>query len=410
MMKMLCYEVKKVFSRTVNKIGLAILATLLVIVSYFAVIYVEYVDEEGNIATSIAAARSLRDVKNQWAGYVTEDVLVKVIEQNTIINASDEYRSKNVKENQKAYSKRQGFMDIRDLISKAFCDFREYDYYRADSVTAEEVNEFYNRRISNLDEWLSSEEAKWQFTDMEKQFLIHQYEKLETPFYYEYADGWKALLEYAPSIIMLFVLIAGFFVAGIFSNEFQLKADSIFFSAKYGRDKAIAAKVGAGYLIITGIYWTVMLLYSAIVLGILGAGGRGCAIQTGFGFWKSFYNITYFETYLLTMFGGYIGSLFILTFSMLVSAKTHSTALAVTIPFALVFLPSFLGGFSVLSDVLGLLPDQLLQMNMAVKYFNLYQIGDKVAGEVPIVLVLYSVLYVTVLPVLYRVYQKAEIK
>lgn len=409
-MKMLRYEIKKVFLKTGNKIGLLILAGVLIIVSYFAVTYVDYVDEDGNSKTGIMAARTLSDVKNQWAGYITEDVLREVITQNAMVNASAEYQSNDVQENNKAYSKKQGFSDIRAMINHAFCGFREYNYYRADSVTTEEVSEFYNRRILNLEEWLYSDEAKDQFTDMEKQFLIEQYEQLEKPLYYEYADGWIALLEYAPSIIMLTVLITSFFVSGIFSNEFQLKADSIFFSTKYGRGKAVVSKVEAGFLIITLIYWVVVLLYSVIVLGILGAGGANCAIQAGFGSWKSFYNITCFENYLLTMIGGYIGSLFILTISMLISAKTKSTVLSVTIPFVLVFLPSFLSGFSVLTEILGLLPDQLLQINVAVKYFNLYQFGDKVIGAVPIIMILYSVLYVVVLPILYRVYQKAEIK
>ena len=410
MMKMLRYEIKKVFSKTANKIGLLILTVVLIIVSYFAVTYVDYVDEDGNNRTGIIAVRSLRDMKNQWAGYITEDVLRKVIVQNVLVNASAEYQSNDVQENNKAYSKKQGFSDIRDMINHAFCGFREYNYYRADSVTTEEVSEFYTKRISNLEEWLYSDEAKDQFTDMEKQFLIKQYEQLEIPLYYEYADGWIALLEYAPSIIMLTVLITGFFVSGIFSNEFQLKADAIYFSTKYGRNKAVKSKVEAGGIIITIIYWVVVLLYSAIVLGILGADGANCAIQAGFGSWKSFYNITYFENYLLTMVGGYIGSLFILTISMLISAKTKSTVLSVTVPFIFVFLPSFLSGFSALTEILGLLPDQLLQMNVAIKYFNLYQFGDRVIGAVPIIMILYAVLYVLMVPILYRVYQKAEIK
>ena len=173
---------------------------------------------------------------------------------------------------------------------------------------------------------------------------------------------------------------------------------------------SLKSKVEAGGIIITIIYWVVVLLYSTIVLGILGADGANCAIQAGFGSWKSFYNITYFENYLLTMVGGYIGSLFILTISMLISAKTKSTVLSVTVPFIFVFLPSFLSGFSALTEILGLLPDQLLQMNVVIKYFNLYQFGDRVIGAVPIIMILYAVLYVLMVPILYRVYQKAEIK
>lgn len=407
---MLRFEIKKVFSKTVNKIALLILVVALLVVSFFAVNSVDYVDENGTSTSGIAAARNLRNDKNQWSGYLTDNVLSEAILKNEEIIASPEYLSKDVKENDKAYAKMQGFSDIRTIINKAFCSFNEYDYYRANSVTSDEVRNLYERRITNLTEWLNSDEIKDNFSKDEKEFLITQYNELETPFYYEYSDGWKALLEYAPSIMMLLVLILGFLVSSIFSNEFQLKADSIFFSAKLGRNKAINAKMRAGFLIITAVYWGTMLIYSAVVLGSLGTDGANCMIQTGLGGWKSFYNITCLQDYLLTMAGGYLGSLFILTLSMLVSAKTHSTTLAVTVPFILLFIPSFFSGISVLSKGLGLLPDQLLQVSQAVNLFNLYKIGGKVVGAIPIIMILYFILYCILLPMLYSVYQKAEIK
>ena len=407
---MLRFEIKKVFSKTVNKIALLILVVALLVVSFFAVNSVDYVDENGTSTSGIAAARNLRNDKNQWSGYLTDNVLSEAILKNEEIIASPEYLSKDVKENDKAYAKMQGFSDIRTIINKAFCSFNEYDYYRANSVTSDEVRNLYERRITNLTEWLNSDEIKDNFSKDEKEFLIAQYNELETPFYYEYSDGWKALLEYAPSIMMLLVLILGFLVSSIFSNEFQLKADSIFFSAKLGRNKAINAKMRAGFLIITAVYWGTMLIYSAVVLGSLGTDGANCMIQTGLGGWKSFYNITCLQDYLLTMAGGYLGSLFILTLSMLVSAKTHSTTLAVTVPFILLFIPSFFSGISVLSKGLGLLPDQLLQVSQAVNLFNLYKIGGKVVGAIPIIMILYFILYCILLPMLYSVYQKAEIK
>ena len=407
---MLRFEIKKVFSKTVNKIALLILVVALLVVSFFAVNSVDYVDENGTSTSGIAAARNLRNDKNQWSGYLTDNVLSEAILKNEEIIASPEYLSKDVKENDKAYAKMQGFSDIRTIINKAFGSFNEYDYYRANSVTSDEVRNLYERRITNLTEWLNSDEIKDNFSKDEKEFLITQYNELETPFYYEYSDGWKALLEYAPSIMMLLVLILGFLVSSIFSNEFQLKADSIFFSAKLGRNKAINAKMRAGFLIITAVYWGTMLIYSAVVLGSLGTDGANCMIQTGLGGWKSFYNITCLQDYLLTMAGGYLGSLFILTLSMLVSAKTHSTTLAVTVPFILLFIPSFFSGISVLSKGLGLLPDQLLQVSQAVNLFNLYKIGGKVVGAIPIIMILYFILYCILLPMLYSVYQKAEIK
>lgn len=410
MMKMTCFELKKVYSKSVNKIVLIILAISLCVVSYLTIGYVGYVDENGEKSTGIAAASALREAKNKWAGYITDDVLRKVLEENALIINSEEYLSTDVIENNKAYSKQQGFSDIREMINRAFGGFQDYNYYRADSVTQEEISSFYSKRTDNLIAWLYSDEQENRYSEGERQFLITQYEKLETPYYYEYADGWNALLEYAPTIIMLVVLITGFLVSGIFSDEIQLKADSIFFSARLGRNKAIAAKIKAGFIVVTFVYWIMLLLYSGIILAVLGTGGANCAIQNDFANWKSFYNITYLQDYLLTVLGGYLGNLFILFLSMLISAKTYSKALAVTIPFILLFIPSFLSGISVLSEGLGLLPDQLLQVCTAIKTFNLYQIGTKIVGAVPIIFVMYFILLCILLPVLYQVYRKTEIK
>ena len=76
----------------------------------------------------------------------------------------------------------------------------------------------------------------------------------------------------------------------------------------------------------------------------------------------------------------------------------------------MIFIQSFFGGFPNLTDVLGLLPDQLLQMNLAVNTFTLYDIGGKVVPSVPILMTIYPFLCVVLLPILYRVYRRTEIK
>lgn len=406
---MLRFEMRKIFSKAMGKMTLGILLAALAVVSWLAVSGVVFVDADGESHTGTGAVRQLRALKTEWAGMLDIGQLQRVLAENGRINRTPEALSRDYREADKAYARKQGFSDILALMNCAFSPFREYDAYRVDSVSAEAAGDFYENRIANLRKWLDTE-AKELYTDTQKSYLTAQYEKLETPLYYTYQDGWEAVTEYAPTMIMLILLTLAFPVSGIFSNEFTLKADSIFFSAKCGRNKAVRSKLEAGLLLTTMVYWGVMLVYSAIVLGILGTDGANCMIQTGLGGWKSFYHLTFAQLYAVTLLGGYLGNLVILTLSMLVSAKTHSTVVAVTIPFIMIFLDSFLGGIHALSKVLGLMPDQLLQMNMAVKYFNVYQIGTTVTGAVPVLFCLYSVLFVCQCPLVIRVYRKTQIK
>ena len=208
---------------------------------------------------------------------------------------------------------------------------------------------------------------------------------------------------------MITMLILGYLVAGIFSCEFTWKSDAIFFSSIYGRNRATAAKLRAGFGIVTLVYFVVMLTYSAVTLLYLGADGWNCPIQIIR--WKSFYQLEVWQEYLLILTGGYIGCLFMSFLGMLVSAKTKSAVIAVTVPFVLIFLPSFLMNIDnpVINRVICLLPDQLLQIGTALGYFSLYSLGGRIVGAVPILIVLYTALAVVLMPVVYLVYGRRQV-
>nr|WP_297703641.1 ABC transporter permease [uncultured Butyrivibrio sp.] len=407
---MVRFEIKKIFSRAGGKLALLLLFIILVIVSVFAVRYVDYTDENGNNTYGFQAVRLLRDRKSEWSGYLTEDVFATVIKENAAIEATPEARSKDFHDNNKAYAKKQGFSDIRDIINSSLSSFREYNYYLIDGASVDDSKYVYQRRISTLREWLNSDEAKDRYSADQKAFFLEKYQELDTPLYYEDADGWKALLEYSQTIIMLTMLILSFLVCGIFSGEYQLKADAVFFSTAEGRRKGIRAKILAGLVMITIVYWGMVIIYSLVVLGILGTSGWNCPIQTSLYGWKSLYNITFFEDYLFTIIGGYIGNLAILFAEMLLSVITRSAVISITFPFVILFLPSFVGGIDSLSEFLGLFPDQLLQIGVAVRLFNTYEIGSKVFGALPILFISYPIIICLMIPIIYQIYRKSEIR
>lgn len=407
---MVYYEMKKVFSKTSNKIAVLFILVLLGLMTGFAV-HVQYVNEEGNMEYGISAARKLKELKKEWAGELTEERLKEVIAENARIQATPEARSRDIQQNNIAYSQGQGLLDIRSMIANSYGGFQNYDYYMIDYLKPEDAGHFYSNRIESLKEWLASQEAD-QFSKKEKQFLIEQYADMEVPLKYDDFTGWYEAAYNMPVIIMLMCLIFGFLLAGIFSNETKLKADSIFFSAYHGRRQGVMAKLAAGLIIVTGIYWVVMLVYSAIVLGALGTDGADCMIQISLGGWKSFYNITFLQRHLLILFGGYIGTLFIALLTMLVSAKTKSAVISVMVPFILLLIPSVFSGGNhhLLNQILAVLPDRLMDIDAVVKTFSLVEIGGKVTGILSILFPVYIVLSVVLCPVIYQVYRQAEVK
>lgn len=407
---MLRYELKKIFGRTGGKIALIVLAIGLAVICYSAMLQVSYTDENGDSHTGPAAARELRALKNEWAGPIDEAALLRAAEENQRIITSDDYNSEDIQRQNAAYHDMQGFETIRSLVAGTYDGFNEYNYYRLNTLTPEEAGELYERRINNLKEWLARPDIS--FSPAEADYLVEHYEAMETPLYYEYNDGWDTLIYYAPTLVMFLLFVIIFLVSGIFPSEHRLKANAIFFSTKLGRGKAVRAKLLSGLVTTTVIYWAAIAVYTIVGLALLGADGAGGAFQLLK--WKAFYNITIGQAYALSVLGGYVGTLFLALLAMIVSALTRSQVVAVIVPYVLVlaanFAQSILSSWEVLPQILGLLPDQLLQVAQVLDDFNLYTVFGHVTGSVPLLFLLYSALSLALIPLVYRIYRKSQVR
>ena len=405
---MVKYELQKLFFRPLGKGALAALAAVLLVTTFFAC-GVRWTDQDGQNHTGPAAARQLRQQQKAWAGVLDEAMLRRAIQANWDVSHSADAQSEDITRQNMAYHQLQAFGVIRDLLNQAYSsDFQSYDYYTADTVTPDQAPDFYTNRLKLLQQWMGEEETT--FTPAEEAYLTEQYQAAETPFLVDYVTGWQQFYDYSPTVIMLSALIASFLVAGIFAQESQWKADAIFFSTRHGRGKGTAAKVKAGVLLLTGLYWVPFLVFAGLTLGLLGTDGAGCPVQVIA--WKSFYNITVGQGALLIALGGYLGTLVLGLLTMWMSAKTGSAMASAVLPFAIIFVPALLlrNTSALLSDILGLLPDKLLQLNRDFTYFDLYQLGDTVMGAVPLLFALYLLLTVLLIPLLYRTYRRRQLK
>lgn len=413
---MTLYEIKKIFGSVGSKIALFLYAATVVLACWLAATgvmntEVKWVNEHGESEYGIRAIQKLRDARNEWEGWLNEETLNQVAQENQRINATPQYRSNDVQQSDIAYGWKQGFAPIRDLISDSYSNgFREYDYYTADRISVIDEDTFYANRIQLLKEWLYDETdtAYHKYSEPEKQYIIGIYENLRTPFYFDYYEGWYQLLANAGYITGLGILILGFLLSGIFSNEFRWKADSIYFSSLYGRNKATSAKIKAGFLLVTVLYWSAMLVYSLFTLCYLGFEGANCVIQ--WELWKTIYNLNMWQAWVLTLICGYIGNLFLAFLTMWISSKTKSTVFAVTVPFVLTFVPPFLEGISDwLDKILMLTPNKLMEFYQSLRTFDIMTIFGKVYRVLDLCIPLYAVLTFVMIPVIYREFRRKQV-
>lgn len=191
------------------------------------------------------------------------------------MRTSPDAQSEDVVRQDMAFHRQQAFEAIRDLLNSAYSeDFQAFDYFTADTLTPEDAPDFYANRVHLLQQWL--EDNAFAFSQAEQNYLVQQYQALETPMYVDYTTGWQQFYEFSPTVIIILCLFACFLVSGIFSQEGQWKTDAIFFTTFHGRGRGVSAKVGAGLLLLTVLYWVPFLLFGGITLAFLGADGAGC--------------------------------------------------------------------------------------------------------------------------------------
>ena len=230
------YETKKMFSKPANLIVLLLLVVLIGYSSNRAIRNVEWVDSYGNWETGHSAAVKLHQARAKWTGTLGQEMLgCALTEIKQIYNSSDT-QTDDIEENWIIRSQLQGVQEIADLLSwsygEAYGSFQKmiFELHTADLM------QFYENRLTERTEWLY-DETSWgyyNYTEEEKQYVLSQYEAMETPLEIGYHEGWVQVNEQLPSLLKYGILLLSFLLAGIFSDEFTLKTDAIFYNVLIG--------------------------------------------------------------------------------------------------------------------------------------------------------------------------------
>ena len=408
------YELQKLIFKRANQIVVILLAILIAYTCRNAIQKVEWVDDKGEVETGHAAAVKLQEASEEWSGVLDQELLEKVLAELKEIYGSTKIDVQSEESNWLLRNKLQGMQDLADILSATFGEkYGTYEEMVAD-LQPEDLLLFYEERMENRKEWLYEDETSWgyyNYSENEKKYILSQYASLESPIEVGYHEGWGQASEQIPALLKYGIILLSFVLAGIFSDEFSLKTDAIYYNTLHGRTKATAVKVGIGFLVITVAYWLSVGVYSMIVLGSLGADGANYCIQSHVSYWKIRESMTFLQEYLLTIGAGYLGYLLIGFLIMWISAKTKSPVLAVLFPSLLILLPEYLWGFysPTMRRIIGLLPDKLLDIGQAVEYLYLYTIGDNIMTAVPILLTIYPCLTVVLVFLCYHEYRHKQI-
>ena len=122
---MVRYELKKVFGCVGGKIALVLYIAVLALSCWLSSTgalnaEVKWVNEQGKSEYGPAAVRKLREAQTEWEGWVDQNKLSRVIQENQRINATPEAKSDIVQQSEIAYSWKQGFAPIRKILNESY--------------------------------------------------------------------------------------------------------------------------------------------------------------------------------------------------------------------------------------------------------------------------------------------------
>lgn len=398
---MVWYEIKKILLRPSCRIVL-ILLLVLCMYSCYQEVYgdngVEWLMETGERLRGPAAAREMRSAQEAWSGIVDCPMLENALK---ILKQYEAEEKEHPEDINYRFQHIQPVWEIRNLLNlsgKDYFEWKPHDFFNAETLTAETLPNIKEQRVKQLKNYLYDDtySASSRFSQQEKEYLLSCFEKMDPTLQMGYAQGWEHAFNAGYYVIFYGSILMAFLVSGIFASEFRWKTDAVYFSTELSRKKGVIAKLAAGFLLTTVVYWGLMLILYLLVLSMLGFDGGSLSILAyPMENWKSIYNLTFQQRSLLALLDGYLIWILFAAVAMLVSASTRSAGLAVTAPAMLILIPNFLdtsGITSASSFLMGFFPDKMARAYVG----NFPYILGTIFGNVMPMLYIQRVLYLII--------------
>ncbi len=410
-MKILKFEIKKMLRNRTSMVAMGLLVLLMLGLDMGYISGCKYVLENGNHVKGISAVIRTREEKSKWNGTLTEETIAKVIRENNTLYGNPAYIGNDGWLTEQGYSRQQGYYDIRDLINSTYrASFSDYDYFTINRLDPEDAGVFYDRREQIFDEWLGREEVCQQFSEGKRAYIREHALAIAAPYEYEYADGWIKVKEMNVTLLFAAVIVVCILLASDFAVECQTRADAIYLSTAFGKNKGNKMKIAAGFLVATLVYWGVMLIGDGILLSVYGISGGDVPIQMEF--WKCLYSLTQKEAWLLGLLMGYVGCLVMSGLTMFMSSRFKTAFGAIILSFLIIMVPA-IAGQSVMEPFwqvfFSLCPHGAIMSYDYLSTYVLYEIGNRVYSPYLIISLLHIPITLLTIPMTYFSFRKYKV-
>ena len=151
---------------------------------------------------------------------------------------------------------------INSWLSMLYPELHDPSTYRTmiSYVNPDKLTDFYERREQAIDDFLENSGQ----VGVEKEYLLNMEQKVETPFQYEWVEGWSQLLgSIVADLGIVMALFLAITLSPLFAGEWHDNTSSLVLTTKNGWGKVALAKI------LTGLAFTVEFFVILVIPSII---------------------------------------------------------------------------------------------------------------------------------------------
>lgn len=181
-----------------------------------------------------------------------------------------------------------------------------------------------------------------------------------------YSLGWQTLLNDLPYIQIYSMIISLIIAALIFFAEKKCNMNMILRTLITKESKINFIKAITVLIMNSAIYFSIVLIYSALIWSVFGLDGWNMKIQTSYLFWLSPLNINYFQAYMVNVLIGYLAVLVVTFFTSLLVKINEKKYIGELLSILFIFIPFMFNNYSFFC----FFPSNVIQLSRNILNFS----------------------------------------
>lgn len=181
-----------------------------------------------------------------------------------------------------------------------------------------------------------------------------------------YSLGWQTLLNDLPYIQIYSMIISLIIAALIFFVEKKCNMNMILRTLVTKESKINFIKAITVLIMNSAIYFSIVLIYSALIWSVFGLEGWNMKIQTSYLFWLSPLNINYFQAYMVNVLIGYLAVLVVTFFTSLLVKINEKKYIGELLSILFIFIPFMFNNYSFFC----FFPSNVIQLSRNILNFS----------------------------------------